>query len=148
MGDYANDGYDVGGDILSEMAADQTVRARGFDDQFNDGVARASVRAVSRPDLWPASASAMGRRVAHQDSGFGSDPDAALAQARLTTSGRARPDMWGKSASEMRSYVDFQQGHRSEDIDSAHLRTAGRMSAPPANRYGWTFSLDQGRWVR
>jgi len=150
MRDYADDGYDAAGDVFSTMAEDQKKRATGYDDQFNDGVVRASVRTSSlrRPDLWPVSASEMGRRVAYQDAGMGADPDKALVRAVLVSSSRAKPNGWGKSSSEMRGYVDFQQGQLAGDTDSSHLRNAGRMSAPPPSRHGWTFSLDQGRWVR
>lgn len=150
MHDYS--GYGNYGDAAhdTEFVGAQMNDAQGFDDQFNDGVARTALRGSvrQRPDQWPSSASEMGRRVAYQDAGIGEDSDVAMLRSSLSTSGRVRPEMWAKSASEMKGYVDFQEGQVSGDIDDAHLRTAGRGLVPPPSRGGWVFSLREGRWVR
>jgi hypothetical protein len=148
MHDYSGYGYYSGAG--GEAASDQKNGTPGYDDQFNDGVARAALRTSSRqrPDQWPASASEMGRHVSYQDSGMGSDHDVAMLRSALSTSGRTRPDQWPKSASEMRHFVDFQEGQSMSSIDSAHLRSAGRGSAPPPSRGGWVYSLESRQWVR
>lgn len=151
MQDYTNDSYSSGYDSVShEHHSDQKMDTPGYDDYFNDGAARASLRTTTRarPDNWPASASEMGHRVAYDSGMGGDDHNDSMLRTTLSTSSHQRPTMWGKSTSEMRRYVDYQQGQGSGDTDSAHIRLAGRMSAPPPSRNGWAFSLSQGRWIK
>jgi hypothetical protein len=148
MGDYAS--FDYGGADFRDSLVGSVDESPGYDDQFNDGVMRASLSTSTRarPDMWPKSASEMSRHTSVSDSLQPDDHDAALLRAALSTSGRTRPDMWPKSASEMASHVDFPEQSLGSDVDTAHMRWAMRGSAPAAGRDGWVFMPHSKKWVK
>lgn len=144
LDDYS--GYGDYGSSLAPPAASVDQAPPGFDDQFDDTMARALIRgAAPAPASWAASAARIGRAGTDYHAAGGDYEDAHL-RASLNVARVAHPAMLPRSG-RLRTQVEYEVGQSSADLDDAHFALGNRGSAPPPSR-GWTFSGDTRAWQK